>query len=171
MDSRNRTHWSVFLAFLTAAVLGLAMILSACEQATLDANAKQVQQQQAQIEQNQMEIQRMMAQQQGYGASSGSVSATTGTGCDKSVMAAATKHGGDKMAAADFTHALGYYQDALTACPNNARAEVNIARAYEAAGNRTAALEHFRTAAHSSDSTESAAEEEARNAIVRLGGS
>jgi len=84
-------------------------------------------------------------------------------------MAEATRHGGDKLASGDFTHAIGYYQDALTACPNNPRAELNLAHAYEAAGNRSAAIDHFRDAAHSTDPSESSAEEEARNALVRLG--
>ncbi|MFZ1890075.1 MAG: tetratricopeptide repeat protein [Candidatus Binataceae bacterium] len=161
------------LTLFAATALGLAVTLGACESATLKANEQQVQQQQAQIEQNQMEIQKMLAQQQGYGggASSGSASAPIASagGCDKSVMAEATRHGGDKLAAGDFTHAIGYYQDALTACPNDPRAELNLAHAYEAAGNRTAAIDHFRDAAHSTDPAESSAEEEARNALVRLG--
>lgn len=170
MISRNPFQ----LALVAATALGFAFTLSACEQAALKANAEQVQQQQAQIEQNEMEIQKMLAQQQSYGgggASSASASAPIASagGCDKSIMAEATRHGGDKLAAGDFTHAIGYYQDALTACPNNPRAELNLAHAYEAAGNRTAAIDHFRDAAHSTDPAESSAEEEARNALVRLG--
>jgi tetratricopeptide (TPR) repeat protein len=160
----------IYLTLIAAAALGLATILSACEQAALDANTKEVQQQQAQIEQNQMEIQKLMAQQQSYGggAAPGSAPASAGNGCDKSVMATATRHGGDKMAASDFSHALGYYQDALTACPNDARAELNLARAYEAAGNRSSAIEHFRAAAHNTDPAQASAEAQARNALVRL---
>ena len=167
MNSLKHLH----LALAAAMALALATMLCACEQAALDANAQQVQQQQVQIEQNQMEIQKMMAQQQspGGGASSASAPAPAGNGCDKSVMAVATRHGGDKMAAGDFTHALGYYQDALTACPTNARAELNVARAFEATGNRSSAIEHFRAAAHSTDPAESSAEAQARNALVRLG--
>ena len=168
MISRNPIHPALAAAF----ALGLVLTLGACESATLKANEQQVQQQQAQIEQNQMEIQKMLAQQQSYGgASSGSMPAPIASagGCDKAVMATATRHGGDKLASGDFTHAIGYYQDALTACPNNARAELNLAHAYEAAGNRTAAIDHFRDAAHSTDPAESSAEEEARNALVRLG--
>lgn len=169
------SHDPIHVALVAAAALGLALTLSACESATLKANEQQVQQQQTQIEQNQMEIQKMLAQQQSYGggAASGSSSApapvASAGGCDKSVMAEATRHGGDKLASGDFTHAIGYYQDALTACPNNPRAELNLAHAYEAAGNRTAAIDHFRDAAHSTDPAESSAEEEARNALVRLG--
>jgi tetratricopeptide (TPR) repeat protein len=171
MIARNPIH----LVLITATALGLASMLPACEQAALQANAQAVQQQQAQIEQNQLEIQKMLAQQQSYGGGAPSAPASSSTriasagGCDSSVMAEATRHGGDKLASGDFTHAIGYYQDALTACPNNPRAELNLAHAYEAAGNRSAAIDHFRNAAHSTDPAQSSAEEEARNALVRLG--
>ncbi|MHB8384678.1 MAG: tetratricopeptide repeat protein [Candidatus Binataceae bacterium] len=168
MITRNPIH----LILVAATTLFFAAALSACESATLKANEQEVQQQQAQIEQNQLEIQKLMTQQQGSGGGgrSGSSSvAAAGNGCDKSVMAAATRHGGQKLAAGDFTHALGYYQDALSACPNNPRAEVNVARAYEAAGNPSSAIEHYRIAAHSTDPAESTSEEVARNALVRLG--
>ncbi|HUY28059.1 MAG TPA: tetratricopeptide repeat protein [Candidatus Binataceae bacterium] len=160
---------SIYPCLAAATALGFAAMLSACGQAAIDANAQQVQQQQQQIEQNQMEIQKLMAQQGSGGGGAGATSPPAGTRCDKSVMATATRHGGNKMASGDFAHALGYYQDALTACPGNPRAELNVARAYEAAGNRSSALAHFRAAAASTDPANSAAEQEARNAMVRMG--
>ncbi|HVA80303.1 MAG TPA: tetratricopeptide repeat protein [Candidatus Binataceae bacterium] len=159
----------IYPILIAAIALGLAAGLSACGQAAIDANSQQVQQQQALIEQNQMEIQKLMAQQGSGGGAAGVTPPPASTGCDKSVMATATRHGGEKMASGDFAHALGYYQDALTACPGNPRAELNVARAYEAAGNRSAALAHFRAAAASTDPANSPAEQEARNAMARMG--
>jgi tetratricopeptide (TPR) repeat protein len=86
-------------------------------------------------------------------------------------MAQATRQGGDKFAAGDFPGALGYYQDALAACPGNARAELNLGRAYEALNDKGQAMAHYQSAASSTDPGESAAETEAHNAIDRLGGS
>ena len=59
----------------------------------------------------------------------------------------ASHRGGDKFAAGDFNKALGYYQDALLACPNDDRAEVNVARSYEALGNKVAAINLYRKVA------------------------
>ena len=59
----------------------------------------------------------------------------------------ASHRGGDKFAAGDFNKALGYYQDALLACPNDERAEVNVARSYEALGNKVAAINLYRKVA------------------------
>ena len=80
----------------------------------------------------------------------------------------ATQRGGEKFAAGDFNKALGYYQDALAACPNDDRAEVNVARTYEALGNKVAAIKHYRKAADSNSATVSDAQEEAKAALLRL---
>ena len=53
----------------------------------------------------------------------------------------------DKFAAGDFNKALGYYQDALMACPHDDQAEVNVARSYEALGNKVAAINMYRRVA------------------------
>lgn len=172
MSSNRRPHLLSIPSIAVVAALALQVFASsACDQAAIEANQKLVQQQQAQIEQNQMEIEKLKAQRGGSGGGTliASAAAPAGFGCDKAVMAAATRHGGAKMAAGDFAKALGYYRDALTACPGNARAELNVARAYEASGDRTSAIAHFRAAAQSTDPTESSAEAEARNAMVRLG--
>ena len=82
----------------------------------------------------------------------------------------ATHRGGDKFAAGDFNKALGYYQDALLACPNDERAEVNVARTYEALGNKVAAINLYRKVADAADNsaTVSDAQDEAKAALLRL---
>jgi Tfp pilus assembly protein PilF len=86
-------------------------------------------------------------------------------------MREATRKGGERFAASDFSGALGYYQDALTACPKSAQAMVNLARAYEAVGDRAEAVAHYKTAANASGSgTDAAAVRDARAALTRLGG-
>jgi tetratricopeptide (TPR) repeat protein len=152
------------LTLITSSV-GLALTLVACQSAALLANQAQVEQQQKQIEQMQQQIEEMKAQ-------NGSRTSPPPSGsCDHEVMAQATRQGGDKFAAGDFSGALGYYQDALAACPGNARAELNLGRAYEALNDKGQAMAHYQNAASSGDPGESAAETEAHNAIDRLGGS
>jgi tetratricopeptide (TPR) repeat protein len=148
---------------LITSFAGLALALVACQSAALQANQAQVEQQQKQIEQMQQQIEEMKAQ-------NGSRTSPPPSGsCDHEVMAQATRQGGDKFAAGDFSGALGYYQDALAACPGNARAELNLGRAYEALNDKGQAMAHYQSAASSSDPGESAAETEAHNAIERLG--
>ncbi|MBV8452542.1 MAG: tetratricopeptide repeat protein, partial [Deltaproteobacteria bacterium] len=89
--------------------------------------------------------------------------------CDTSIMHEATRKGGERFAASDFSAALNYYQDALTACPNNAQANVNLARAYEAVGDRAQAVAHYRSAAKASGADAEAARA-AHAALSRLGG-
>ncbi|MDE3158056.1 MAG: hypothetical protein KGM92_04735 [Acidobacteriota bacterium] len=143
----------------------MALALAACQSAALQANQAQVEQQQKQIEQMQQQIEEIKAQ-----GASRTPSSPSGS-CDHDVMAQATRQGGDKFAAGDFHGALGYYQDALAACPGNARAELNVGRAYEALNDKGQAMAHYQSAASSSDPGESGAETEAHNAIDRLGGS
>jgi tetratricopeptide (TPR) repeat protein len=142
----------------------LAAALCGCLQSEIDENNRQIQQQQSQLQDLQKQINDLKSQQY-------TPTPPPGAGCDKNVMATATKRGGDRFAAGDFAKALGYYNDALTACPGDARAEVNVARTYEAQKNRTAAIEHYRRAAASTDNSESDAEEDARSALQRLAGS
>ena len=111
----------------------------------IDATNKLVQQQQEQLEHQQQELEALQANQnQNY--TPGVASSPRG-GCDKDVETTATHRGGDKFAAGDFNKALGYYQDALMACPNDERAEVNVARTYEALGNKVAAINLYRKVA------------------------
>jgi tetratricopeptide (TPR) repeat protein len=158
------TRGTSFLARITLFVW-TALTLVACQSAAVQANQAQVEQQQKQIEQMQQQIEEMKVQ------NSSRTSAPPSGACDHDVMAQATRQGGDKFAAGDFPGALGYYQDALAACPCNARAELNVGRAYEALNDKGQAMTHYQSAASSSDPVESAAETEAHNAIDRLGGS
>ena len=80
----------------------------------------------------------------------------------------ATKRGGERFAANDFNKAILYYNDALTACPTDDRAEVNVARTYEALGNNAAAIKHYRKAAESNGPTVSDASDQAKAALNRL---
>jgi tetratricopeptide (TPR) repeat protein len=151
---------------LALAVVLLALIAAGCGNDQNEANQKLIQQQQAQIEKQQEEIEAIQASQnQAY--TPGVASASRG-GCDRQVEQTATERGGEKFAAGDFSKALGYYQDALTACPNDDRANVNIARTYEALHNDAQAVKYYRKAAESSGPTVTDASEEAKNALVRL---
>jgi len=162
--SSAMTRRTSCLALITSFVW-VALTMVACQSAALQANQAQVEQQQKQIEQMQQQIEEIKAQ------NGSRTSAPPSGSCDHAVMAQATRQGGDKFAAGDFSGALGYYQDALAACPGNARAELNLGRAYEALNDKGQAMSHYQGAASSSDPAESAAETEAHNAIDRLGGS
>jgi tetratricopeptide (TPR) repeat protein len=132
----------------------------------LDATNKLVQQQQEQLEHQQQELEQLQANQnQNY---TPGVASSGRSGCDKEVEMTATHRGGDKFAAGDFNKALGYYQDALLACPNDERAEVNVARSYEALGNKVAAINLYRKVADSNSATVSDAQDEAKAALLRL---
>jgi tetratricopeptide (TPR) repeat protein len=156
-------------ARLIAIHLALCMLALAgvgCDSDQIEANNKLIQQQQEQLEHQQQELEGLKASQnQTY--TPGVASSARG-GCDKDVESAASQHGGDKFAAGDFSKALDYYQDALLACPNDARAEVNVARTYEAQGNKVAAIKFYRKAADSTGATVSDAELEAQSALERL---
>src|SRR5208283_1820962 len=131
------------LAALALAVL--ALIAAGCESDQIAATQKLVQQQQDQLERQQQELEALKVNQnQGYapqnqGYTPGVATSSTG-GCDKGVEMAASQRGGDLFSAGDFPKALGYYQDALAACPDDDRAEVNVARTYEALGNNVQAI-------------------------------
>jgi len=134
---------------LLALALGVfALIGAGCQGDQIETTKRLVEQQQSQLEHQQQEIDR--------------------GGCDKGVETAASQRGGDRFSAADFSKALEYYQDALSTCPTDARAEVNVARTYEALGNKVAAINHYRKAADSSGPTVSDASEEARAALERM---
>jgi tetratricopeptide (TPR) repeat protein len=142
----------------------LASALGGCQQAAIDENKHLIEQQQTQIEQMQQQI-ATLSSQRTY-----STTAPASGSCDTGVMAEASRRGGEKFAAGDLQKALGYYQDALTACPGNPRAELNVARTCEALGNRSEAIAHYRQASASADPAEHEAEEAARSALARLAG-
>jgi tetratricopeptide (TPR) repeat protein len=149
---------------LLALALGIfALVGSGCAGDQIEATNELVKHQQTQIEQQQQEINALKSNQSytpGVASASG--------GCDRGVEATATKRGGERFAASDFNKALLYYNDALTACPTDDRAEVNVARTYEALGNKVAAIKHYRKAAESNGPTVSDASDQAKAALVRL---
>ncbi len=143
-----------------------ALAGAGCEGDQIAATNKLVQQQQEQLEHQQQELEALKASQnQTY---TPGVATSARGGCDKEVETVATQRGGDRFAAGDFSKALDYYQDALLACPNDARAEVNVARTFEAQGNKVAAIKFYRKAADSGGATVSDAELEAQSALERL---
>jgi len=76
------------------------------------------------------------------------------------------------MAAGDTVKALGFYQDAVTACPTSAAAQLNLANTYEAIGDRVEAVQHYRSAAAATGAEADAATvSKAREALNRLGSS
>jgi len=84
------------------------------------------------------------------------------------VEATATRRGGDAYSSGDMSKALGYYQDALTACPSSSRADMNLARVYETLDNRDAAIRYYRAAASTKDS-DGTKSGDANAALARLG--
>jgi tetratricopeptide (TPR) repeat protein len=154
---------------LLALALGVfAFVNPGCSDDQNAANQQLIQQQQGQIEAQQKEIEAMtLNQNQNQGYTPGVATSGPG-GCDKGVEMEASHRGGEGFAANDFAKALAYYQDALAACPSDARAEVNVARTYEALGNKSAAINHYRKAADSGGPVVTDAQEEARNALERL---
>jgi tetratricopeptide (TPR) repeat protein len=158
MESLAHRFLAVTLASLLVCGAG------GCEGAAIEANRQQVQAQQARIEQMQSEIAALKAQQ----STSASYTAPPPGACDRAVMKVATKRGGDRFAAGDLSKALGYYHDALTACPGDATAELNLAHTYESMGNRDQALKYYRLSAAGTDPAEHAAAEQARAALRRL---
>jgi tetratricopeptide (TPR) repeat protein len=143
-------------------MLAIALI-GGCNESAIKANQQQLESQQAELDQLKQQISVLQSQ-----PSSNSSQPLPKGACDDQVMREATRKGGERFAASDFGRALGYYQDALTACPANAQAQLNVARTYEAIGDRGQALEHYRDAATSG--SDSDAVREAREALTRLGG-
>jgi Tfp pilus assembly protein PilF len=89
-------------------------------------------------------------------------------GCDHGVMHDATQRGDDKLAHRDYDAAIDYFEDAASACPNDAAAEFNLARAYEAEGERDQASAHYKRAAKLGVGPEADVGEQARVALSRI---
>ncbi|HKV54256.1 MAG TPA: hypothetical protein VJN94_06400 [Candidatus Binataceae bacterium] len=138
-------------------------LVAGCNDAAIKANQQQLENQQVQLDQLKQEIATLQSRPSAYNAAPLPAGA-----CDESVMREAARKGGERFAASDFSRALGYYRDALTACPTSAQAQLNVARTYEAIGDRGQALDHYRIAAASG--SDSNAVREARQALSRLGG-
>jgi tetratricopeptide (TPR) repeat protein len=149
----------IFAAFTVAAML------AGCLQSAIDANKQQLADQQSQLDQLKQEVSALQNQHASY-----STAAPQPGACDEAVMAAATRKGGERMAAGDATKALGYYQDAVTACPTSAEAQLNLANAYESIGDRAEAQQHYRLAANATGPGSNAgAVQKARDALGRMG--
>jgi hypothetical protein len=158
------------------AVLILVAPLSGCSGGATAENQRQLEQQQGELDQLKKDVATLQAQQStsSYGTSGAGASAggnPAAGGCDTAVMRVATRKGGERFAATDFTHALGYYQDALTACPASAQAQLNVARTFEAIGDRTQAMAHYKLASEAVGVGDTDAVRQAREAIARLNGS
>lgn len=147
-----------------AAYLLPLAVAFACQNAAIEANRRQVEQNQALIEQSQRQIAMLKVQQQSIPPPAPNKNSS----CDKDVEATATHRGGDALASGDMTKALGYYQDALTACPSSSKADVNLAHLYETLDNRESAIRYYRAAASTKDSDGSHAKD-AQAALARLG--
>lgn len=154
------------LSPLIALAISLQIVFaSGCANDAIEANKRQVEQNQALIEQTQTQIAMLQSQQ-----NSGPPPPAPGTpgACDKNVEATATKRAGDAYTSGDLSKALGYYRDAVTACPTSSKANVNLARAYETLDNRESAIRYYRAAAASNDS-DAASSKAAKTALSRLG--
>lgn len=150
--------------------LALVVIFAAvaCEQAAIEDNRRQVQKQQQEIEDTQKELAAIQTQQQQtFGPPPPTRPASTAN-CDKKVMETATRRAGDAFAEGNLQKALDYYKDALTACPDSAKSDMNVGRTYEAMGNREAAIRYYRKAANSGG-TDPDSTQEGRVALSRLG--
>jgi len=139
-----------------------ASTFAGCLGAQIEESQRQIQSQQAELEQLRQEVAALSAQR-----NYPTTAPPPGT-CDPEVSRAATRRGGERFAAADFAKALGYYQDAMTACPDSAQAELNLARTYEALGQRDDAIAHYRNAEKGGGESGDAAARQARDALSRL---
>lgn len=154
-------------AALAFAASMLAAVLTGCLQGAIDANRRQLQDQQSQLDQLKQQVSALQNQ---HASAAYSTAAPTPGGCDPAVMAAATRKGGERMAAGDAAKALGYYQDAVAACPTSAQAQLNLANTYEAIGDRAEAVQHYRLAASTNGSRiDAGATQKAREALTRMG--
>jgi hypothetical protein len=159
-------------AIIFPIILSMLALCSGCANDADETTRRQVEANQTLIEQTQRELATIQAGQNSApppapGASA-SANANPSGGCDKKVEATATKRAGDAYAASDMTRALGYYQDALTACPSSAKAALNLAHINETMSNRDAAIRYYRQAAASKDA-DAHTLKDAKSSLTRLG--
>jgi tetratricopeptide (TPR) repeat protein len=143
------------------ALAGL-VALAGCGGDLIKANQEQLAQQQVQLDQLKQQVAALQAQN----AAGPIVPAAPGA-CDDTVMREASRKGGERFAASDLPHALAYYQDAVSACPANSRAQLNLARTYESLGDTTQARTHYQLAAAATGADAGVAKE-ASDALARL---
>jgi len=149
---------------LLAIVIGLGLLSAGCASSQLSQMQQQVDQQKAQIERQQRELEELRAQQQQQ-----AISATLPPpgSCDDAVMHKALALGDEQYSGGNYQVALGYYQDAAKACPNNAQPELSLARVYEAMGNRREAIHHYQLALNAAEANSPTADH-ARQGMTRL---
>jgi tetratricopeptide (TPR) repeat protein len=169
LDMRNQSQPAqpsntVARAALTILLLSLALTFG-CANDAIEANRRQVEANQALIEQTQRQIAMLQSQQ---GSEPPPSASGPPAACDKKVEATATRRAGDAYAAGNMNQALGYYQDALTACPSSSKAALNLARTDETMNNRETAIRYYRQAAASNDA-DAHSIEDAKTALSRLG--
>jgi len=147
-------------------ILAISLFAGCFNDTLLKANQQQLEKQQTELNQLKQEVAALQTQHPAY-----TYPSLPSASCDANIMREATRKGGERFAASDFSGALSYYQDALTACPNSAQANLNLARAYEAVGDRSEAVAHYQNAAKASGADADAeAVHDARAALSRLGG-
>jgi tetratricopeptide (TPR) repeat protein len=147
--------------------LGMAFGAAGCMSDAIKQNQQQLDQQKAELDQLKQQVADLKAAQQ---PAYPTTAPPPGT-CDKTVMQVATRHGGERFAASEFTKALGYYQDSVTACPTSAQALLNVAHAYEALGDRVRATDYYRRAVQAAPADHDASPavaEQAQQALARL---
>ena len=150
---------------VTIAAAAFAAMITGCLKDAIEANQQQLKDQQAQLDQLKQEVSTLQSQRTPY-----STAVPQPGACDAAVMAAATHKGGERMAAGDASKALGYYQDAVTACPTSAEAQLNLANTYEAMGDHVEAARHYRIAADTTGpGADAGAIQKAREALGRMG--
>jgi tetratricopeptide (TPR) repeat protein len=146
--------------------IAAASLLAGClNDALMRENQQQLEKQNAELDQLKQQVAALQTQPPAYSNPPPSPGS-----CDLNIMRKATRNGGQRFVAGDFSGALGYYQDALTACPKSAQANLNLARSYEAVGDRAQALSYYRAAANSGNDADAKAVSDARAALTRLGG-
>ena len=148
-------------ALYWVAMAGLATC-SGCLGDAIKANQDQLAQQQTQLDQLKREVEAMQVQN-----SADRPARSRPVRAMRAVMHEASRKGGERFAANDFPHALAYYEDAVSACPKNSRAQLNLARTYESIGDTPQARTHYQLAAAATGDGDSAPQE-ARDALARL---
>ncbi len=135
-----------------AGVFGLIALssglIAGCFGQAAQENQRILQQQQTELEQMQRDLATLQAQTGGVNPApvpSAPAPSAPG-GCDSQLAKRAAERGAREMKAGDLKQALGYYQDAASACPRNAETELKLGQVYEAMGQRAFAREHYRRA-------------------------
>jgi tetratricopeptide (TPR) repeat protein len=154
----------VWLSASAGLAIVIAVSAAGCVSDAIKENQRQLDQQKAELEQ----LKQQVADLKNAQTPSYPTTAPLPGSCDKAVMQVATRHGGERFAASEFDKALGYYQDAITACPISAQAQLNVARAYEALGDRDRAMDYYKRAIQSAPSDDAAVAEQANEALARL---